>query len=353
MMRLLSLDIPWGSNDGHVGAAFAEVNDLELLQGPLVDSVDLEAPPAGLPIDDLEIAGFIANGAGPNRARPQDEHGEFFDYYPSTPAGRTRYLQRLWNAFVTIRNRLQLEQEPVDLVVVDVPLVPAALSQQPIPVERRSQRRPVERAFEKKVWVPGSNPRRGDGRINLAVLQSGNINRYRPGYATCRLAQLCFQAQTVVESFPQLTVGALAELADDVGGVVLAVRAAEHKRNLGGQAVLDAQIELVFPNGLTWVDPNLPRVVKADGYDAVLGLLPALLYAGYVVPVGLGVCQNAVLLRNQAQNQAPLPRRITGEPGAQGTAAWKAGVTANDANLTLLPGIDDRGILAVDLSLWQ
>ena len=354
-MITLSLDIPWSSSRGNVGAAFADVDAQALQHGPVVDSLGImDAPVAlGFPEGDAEIAGFIADGAGLGRARPQDADGVAFDYLPGNPAAREGYLRRLWNSFVALRHRLQLEEVATDLVTIDVPLVPAALAVQAISPNRRSRRRPMERAFEKKVWVPGQNPRRPDGRINLVVIQSGNINRYRPGYAICRLAELCFEARTVVESFPQLSVAALAERASQDEGVALAASAAEHKRNADGQAVLDAQLSLVLSEELSWVDPHLAVGPKADGYDAVLGLLPALLYAGYVAPGAENVFEQAVLLRNLIHNPPPLPRRVVGQWGAQGTEPWKQAVAAQGDAVNLEPGIDDRGILALDLSLWQ
>lgn len=353
-MRLLSLDIPWSSASGNVGAAFAENDAEQIGQGAVVDSVSMNAPvAAAFPVAEPEIVGFINDGVGPGRARAQDLNGITFDYFPGNAADRAAYLQRLWNSFILLRQRLELEHIPIDLVTVDVPLVTGTLALEPIPANRRSRRRPVERAFEKKVWIPGNNPNRGDRRINLAVCQSGNINRYRPGYAVCRLAELCFKAATVVESFPQLTIGALAERASQNPGADLVTSVSEHKRNVVGQALLSEQLALVLPNPLAWVNPDLPVDVKADGYDAVLGLLPGLVYAGFDAPNADNVFQDAVLLRNLSHTLPPLPNRAAGHWGAEGTEPWKQVVAAHDDAQHLMPGIDDRGILAIDLNLWQ
>jgi hypothetical protein len=159
-------------------------------------------------------------------------------------------------------------------------------------------------AFGSKVMIPGASTARADGRIQFARFQPGIINGCRPAHAVFELARQAFGGAAVVESFPQLTLGPLAEFAAAYGLPMIA-RLAGHKTGsahsmLTGQQRLNSQV-VAFLDGLVprWLPAGLTTRARADGYDAVLGLLPGIVWAGYVPPAKTpSRWQTAVMLRN-------------------------------------------------------
>ena len=135
--------------------------------------------------------------------------------------------------------------------------------------------RPLERTFECKVRVPVANapPNQTNARdvFKLAIMRG-----YRPGYALAHLAMHVFSSETVLESFPQLVVGALAEMA-------LALKLppplglTHHKRHpFIGQDPLMYLITTYAGVKPHWASYVLAKSAMADGFDALLGLLPVL-----------------------------------------------------------------------------
>jgi hypothetical protein len=191
MKRVLSIDIPWGGRH-FVGAALAELDGCDLVSAPRVVVIDSAAHDqvAGIPefpVADPEVAGFIGNGCGADRTIPVDLIGPFRAGFPVTPAGRTGYLEDIWRAFHSARQLLACDA--VDLVLVDVPLVSPALAQLVLNEGWNSPYRPVERAFGNKVFIPGANPERADGRVHFPRFQPGILAGCRPGYALCALGR--------------------------------------------------------------------------------------------------------------------------------------------------------------------
>jgi hypothetical protein len=353
-MRILSLDIPWGGGT-YVGAAAADVRDGQLAGPPTVTSVHSSKAPAiplpPLPVIHPEIAGFIADGAGPGRARATDMVGPF-NAFPHTPVARQAYLSRLWAAFHSITLALKDFQDAVDLLLVDMPPVPAALALAYQAVAIAAQFRPVELAFHNCVLVPGASAGRPDGRIQFAKFQAGIINGCRPAYAVFEMARQVFGGTVVVESFPQLVLGAVTEFAS-AQGLALIHRLAGHKSGNAAamnvsQHLLGAQIA-TFLGGIIpqWVPDSLTPRERADGYDALLGLLPGLAHAGFVPPANApSPWQRAVLLRNLSPPLPPWPVATGAGLPATGCRQWIQTAPAFGA------GVDDSGILCLDLALW-
>jgi hypothetical protein len=376
-VRLLSLDIPWGG-ESYVGAAYVELQDGELNgfhvpftdgllastdgqrgefqnSGPIVTSVSsanidgTEHPP--FPQAASEVIGFIADGAGPSRGRAQDHVGPF-NSFPHDNDSREAYLKRLWAAFHWVRTRLHISAEGVDLLLVDMPTVPGDLASTCNVTGGSACFRPLETAFGNKALMPGASTGRRDGRIQFPRFQAGNINGCRPAYAVFELARQAFNGKAIVESFPQLALGPLAEFARAYG-LPLITRLAAHKSGsaasmLKGQLPLQTQIN-AFLGGRTpqWIPEVLPVRARADGYDALLGLLPGLVWAGYTPPATApSGWQNVVILRNLTSQLFPWPTsKGAGEP-VSGTRNW---IITSPA---IPEGINDAGILCLDFSLW-
>lgn len=353
-MRIVSLDIPWGG-ETYVGAAAADVRNGQLERTVMVTSVHSGRLPASplrpVPVAHPEIAGFIADGAGPGRSRAADTTGPF-NAFPHTPAMRQAYLSRLWAAFHAIRQTLSQGQGTVDLLLVDMPPVPATLALAYPAVDATAQFRPVERAFQNRVFVPGASAGRPDGRIHFAKFQAGIINGCRPAYAVFEMARQVFCGAVVVESFPQLVLGALAEFAS-ARGLPLIRRLAGHKNGnaaatIAAQQLLAALI-VAFLRGETpqWSCGTLTPHARADGYDALLGLLPGLVHAGFVPPSdAASPWQRAVLLRNLSTPLPPFPLATGVGLPATGCRAWI------EASPGFCGGVDGSGILTLDLGLW-
>ena len=362
-MRVLSIDIPWGipGNRKFVGAAMAEVDNGQLVDlwgdgdVAIVDSVPF-APAVELAIPDaqVEVDGLIQNGVGAGRDRQADVDGPF--KYPQFqhPVARMAYTRSLREAFHQLAGAIGIGTAAVDIVTVDIPLVTAETVAQLVPPEpdRTAQFRPVERAFTGRAFIPGQ-----DGWIQFARFQAGVMNCWRPGYAVCETARLVFNAGVAVESFPQLVLGSLAEFSA-AHDVQLIHRLSAHKgpnnvQREVGQGVLLGQITAFLGGSpIRWVNENLPFTAKADAYDALLGLLPGLVLAGYNPPGDATASwQNAIVLRNFASNDCPdMPMRQPGqgrEAPLHGSRPW-----INEFP-QFVDGIDDSGVLTLDLGMWQ
>jgi hypothetical protein len=129
----------------------------------------------------------------------------------------------------------------------------------------------------------------------------------------------------------------------------LAAHKKGNARNLGAaQQVIDAHI-VAFLNGTVpqWVPSTLTPRARADGYDALLGLLPGIVTSGYCAcPEHPGQWQSAVVLRNLATPLPPWPISQGAGLPMSGSRVWIRPATS------FPPGIDDSGILCLDLSLW-
>jgi hypothetical protein len=354
-MRIISLDIPWGS-EKYVGASTAEVRRGYLVAPPTVTSVDSGKVPLNpvlpLLVTHPEIAGFICDGVGPGRSRATDTVGPFKAWLPLSPATRQAFLARLWAAFHVIRQTLGYPQGTADLLLVDMPPVPAPLALAYPSVNITAQFRPVELAFHNRVLVPGASGGRPDGRIQFAKFQAGIINGCRPAYAVFEIAHQVFGGAVVVESFPQLVLGALAEFASALG-LPLIRRLAGHKggsaaAKSAAQQLLDAQIVRFLRGAIPqWAPGPLTPHACADAYDALLGLLPGLVHAGFVPPADVPrPWQRAVLLRNLSPPLPPFPMATGAGLPATNCRVWIQN------SPTFGGGLDDSGILTLDLALW-
>ena len=106
------------------------------------------APNVGLPAGLREAHEFIANGAGPGRARQADSGYD--------PSARCAAIRSMYHAFQQLHTAFGMNDTQVDIVLVDVPLVPAAVVKG-IPSPFRPVRSEAGRssAFGNKVYVPG------------------------------------------------------------------------------------------------------------------------------------------------------------------------------------------------------
>ncbi len=354
MPTILSLDIPWGGGN-YLGAAIGTVtgNTIEALNIAYCN-VHHAAPASDpLPEGDAEIDGFIANGAGPGRVRWADANGPF-NNMPHNPQSRQDYMNRLWAAFHDVRMTFGTDDSDIDLILVDVPPVPAAISTHCDGPLSSATFRPVEYVFHNKVWIPGANPNRDDGYIQFAKFQAGNINGCRPGYAVFQMASIVFNGVTVVESFPQLILGPLQEMAAELD-LAFIHRLNAHKG--GNAAQRQAAQDILWPQILSFVGPaangladqlqQAPVPARPDVFDALIGLLPGIVYAGFVPPaVPDGPWANAVLLQNHA---FPYPAWTEAQDPGQPMLGGHIWI---DHAPNFQRGCDDSGILALNLGLW-
>jgi hypothetical protein len=240
-----------------------------------------------------------------------------------------------------------------DVLLIDVPLVPASVAQaNPPQPQMQATMRPLERAFQCKVQVPLANAH--PNQTNLARFQAGVMRGYRPGYALAHLAMHVFSSETVLESFPQLVLGALAEMA-------LALKLpppcglTHHKRPpFDGQDSLMHLITTYVGRMPRWASDDLAQSAMADGFDALLGLLPVLPLYG-IRPPGESEARYAmpIKLLNLAQNPVRgiprRPERLAGTIPAHAFNCrhWIA------INPQITSGIDDSGIWTLDFDVWQ
>lgn len=356
-MRILSLDVPWAAAN-YVGAAYAEICGGQLVAAPLVTSVRSAFPngAAGIsialsfPKNHPEVAGFINDGAGPSRARPED-FTQPAPNFPTTPLERETYLEYLWRAFEAVRQNLSLTPQSVDFVLVDMPTVPALIAATAPNLGKFARYRPLEIAFGQKVMIPGAAAARTDGRIQFSRFQAASINGCRPAYAVFQLALEMFGTggAAVAESFPQLVLGPLAEYAQS-HALPLLRNLASHKSGRvsaipAGQQRLADQVDCFVGVKPSWIPNTLTAKARGDGWDALLGLLPGLVHHGWT-PAGSnsGHWQKAILIKNLPAG--PVTTSNGAGTPATGCRAWI------DATPTYFPGINDAGILTLGLSLW-
>jgi hypothetical protein len=100
-----------------------------------------------------------------------------------------------------------------------------------------------------------------------------------------------------------------------------------------------------------WV-PGAPlsERVRADGYDAMLGLLPGLAWAGFVPPTAVGAAAappwaGAVRLVN-APAGTPIPTRDAPDGVVQGCAPWRIPIPVH------APLHVEHGIVALNSAFW-
>jgi hypothetical protein len=128
-----------------------------------------------------------------------------------------------------------------------------------------------------------------------------------------------------------------------------------HKRRpFVGQAPLMHLITTYLGGKPRWASAGLTQSMMADGFDALLGLLPVLPLYGIRPPGGRNArYATPIKLLNLAQNPvqgAPQrPRRGAGPLPAHALNCrhWIA------ANPQIKSGIDDSGLFALDLDVWQ
>lgn len=343
-MRALSIDLPWAANR-NLGAAVAEVAACgTLTSAPLVTSIDLTStsvvPPPPLPTS-AEIEGFIDHGAGLECLRPEDAHASV------TSATRRRaYLEAVWGGLHRVAAELELGGSSIDILLLDVPFVPGALARSASGCGRTARYRPVELAFQSKTSLTGSPA------IQFPKFQPGVRFGWRPGYALADLARTVFPATCVVESFPQLSLAALADFARSTTLTTIARLTAHKKGNQGairaGQATLEQLFEAYLGVAPAWTNRTCPPRARADGYDALLGILPGLVLSGYAAPGPVdSPWRRAVRLRNFAYDAPPVPTSAGAGKPARGCRPWLEPMSAPR------PGIDDGGIASLDTTVWQ
>jgi len=348
MTSILSLDFPWGAQNV-VGAALARIQSsgVHIIAHALPMPTD---PPRGP--RDAEIDAFIRTGAALGTALPGDSTGPFLPGMPSTPQSRELYVDRLAASLVAIAAAMPATMG-ADVLLIDVPLVPASVAQaNPPQPQKQASMRPLDRAFQSKVRVPVANAT--PNQTNLARFQAGVMRGYRPGYALAHVARHVFGSETVLESFPQLVVGALAEMAVALN-LPPPLGLTHHKRRpFAGQAPLMHLITTYLGGKPRWASAGLTQSMMADGFDALLGLLPVLPLYGIRPPGGRNArYATPIKLLNLAQNPvqgAPQrPQRGAGPLPAHALNCrhWIA------ANPQIKSGIDDSGLFALDLDVWQ
>jgi hypothetical protein len=335
---VVSVDLPWSAS-GFVGAASAERDGNKT-------SVYVATAPCreeSLPNDVPECDDFIQHGAARATLIAADASA------PSllTPAARLTYLRALYGGLIDALAQVGVPANGATrLGAIDIPLVPQHVAASVSPRHgTKSTRRPVERAFEKKVRFKPA----GFAAFDFCVPQSGVVLGWRPGYAVAELVERLTGCETVFECFPQLSIGALAELtwpnASAVGSL------AGHKGSLKSTAAITARDVLLarICNWLgvtpSWTLGSVHGAGGADGLDALLGLLPLAAERGVVS--GTGRQWSAVMLKNASHGLLPLPEKA-GPAGAKvlrGARPWIESPMQKR-------GIVDEGILALDLDAW-
>lgn len=337
---LLSVDLPW-SSDGWVGVAVASLDDRGTRVSVGVVPSRREPLPGGL----VESGDFIDFGARADArltidASPPD---------PKLTAGARRaYLESLHGALCDLA-RLP-GWSPVDAAAIDVPLVPPCLTRGLV-IEHGvlSKRRPVERAFEKKVRFAGPG-----WAFDFANPQSGICVGWRPGYAAAELVEHVWGARAIAESFPQLSIGALQEMPDAAGPRMesLAGHKGAPNRSRAGREAVYARLRAWLGAEPEWMSGGLHLPGAADALDALLGLLPLIaLHTAWEPSEAFDVRpahRRAVLLRNLPEGKIALPIKQgpKGNKLVTGCRAWI------DVAPVMAPGVNDDGILALDLAGW-
>lgn len=348
MISLLSIDLPWGAQNV-VGGAFALVDSAGI--EVIAHSVSMpKDPPTGPRVP--EIDEFIRYGAALGTALNEDASGPFCPGMPVDASSRALYVDRVVASLRTLAAALPGALECA-AVLIDVPFVPANLARANAPrVGRRANMRPVERAFQCKVRVPVGSARAV--ATNFARFQAGVIRGYRPGYALASAVQQVLGAQAVLESFPQLAVGALAEMAENLHAQPQLSLAAHKTRPFAGQTPLLDLISIFLGKAPRWATTGLPEKSKADGIDAILGLLTLLPLHGHVPPGDPNAAHKRTVKLLNLAGTPPLgmpqrPPRGTGPLPAyvQNSRHWI------DSNPRIQGPIDDSGIFALDLGVWQ
>jgi hypothetical protein len=353
MPRVVSLDLPW-SADGYVGIAVATVEGSALVGVPRVAVVGT-GNPAAAPAHP-EIDGFVADGAGPGRAAPFDVVAPWAGGAAPTPDARAAHVARVFgalNAATEDRVGEMPELEAPDLVLLDVPFVPIPLLQPGIAPGRRGTFRPVERAFTCRTPIPAGAAEPPTWLYGPSF-QGGIAKGWRPGYAMEAIATLALGAQACAESFPAWVVGPLCEFGR-AQGLPRVLSLAGHKPGRGDVALGQASLQTLLIGWVgqpfTWV-PGVPALerVRADGYDAMLGLLPGLAWAGFVPPAAVGAAAppawaGAVRLVN-APAGTPMPTREAPDGVVNGCAPWRIPLPVQ------APLDVEQGIVTLNSAFW-
>ena len=167
------------------------------------------------------------------------------------------------------------------------------------------------------------------------------------------MAQRVFSSVTVCGSFPQLTLGPLSEFAHHEGRPLIQRLAGHKKGNLAnraaGQAIVDAQIAAFLNDAaINWHPPDLTVTARSDGYDALLGLLPGLVWAHYLPPGPTTArWKRVIALRNEG---APYPQPPVSQGAGNPCTNSRQWIQNNPV---LDRGINDNRLLCLDLDLWQ
>lgn len=333
---LLSIDLPW-SSDGWVGAAVArEEQGVHRVSVAVVPSRGMPLPKNLPDCDDFVRHGARGDARLAADATPPD---------PEINEGARRlYLESLYGAFHDLSRILGLES--LQVAAIDMPLVPASLvAGLSLPSGKLSTRRPVEKAFEKKVRFAGD-----DWHFDFSNPQSGIYVGWRPGYAAAELVAALWKPVSIAESFPQLSIGALQEMPDATAAPITSLAA--HKgalaKSRSGREVVYQRICAWLGHEPRWLCGGLHERGAADALDAMLGLLP-LIALDAETDDDSARHRRPVLLRNLRYGEADLPSK-SGPRGMKVVSGCRAWI---DAAPALAPGVNDSGILALDLVGWR
>lgn len=354
-MRILSIDIPWGAAN-LVGIALAEI------QG---DKIILNAHCINMQINHIQnnrdfinnnnlIQNFIQSGDGLGTILPSDIIGPFKRGLPNIPETRRLYIHQLSDTLQTITQTIP-KTKNIDILIIDVPLIPANVAtNNQVHAGKTSTFRPLERAFQSKVRIPLERATQNNS-TNFAKFQGGIINGCRPGHAISNLCNHLFAPKSILESFPQLVVGSLAEMASELNLELLS-GLTSHKRGNQNQLIIGQNrlINLIIQftgTPINWIE-NLSPKMRADAIDAILGLLPIISLFGIRPELNLQ-CTMPIKIINFAN--PPLTGNLIRPPSisnaippyALNSRPWI------QENPIIPNGIDDSGIFALDLSLWQ
>lgn len=348
MTTIVSLDFPWGAQN-IVGAAVAAVDGGEV--NVVAHAVVMEhAPPAGP--RDAAINAFIDTGDALGLVLLGESFGPFPPGMPTMPELRRLYVDRVASALAALTEALPAARG-ADVVLIDVPLVPVAVSRaNPPQPQKQANMRPVERAFQCKVRVPFLNS--PAAQTNFARFQPGVMRGYRPGFALAQIVTHMLGPAAILESFPQLVIGALAEMANAID-MPPPQGLTHHKRPpYAGQGALLDLIAAYLGVAPIWAVDDLPHAMLVDGIDALLGLLPVLPLYGIQPPGVVGApYATTIKLRNLAHlPEQGLPTRPPRQRGPLPAHALNCRHWI-EVNPAVGAGIDDSGIFTLDLGLWQ
>jgi hypothetical protein len=231
------------------------------------------------------------------------------------------------------------EQGRFDLILLDHPIGEAA--------GRTKGYRPVERAVSNSAFA-------GRRRIQCPRFQPG-AEHMAAGLTMARAAQaiLGTPRAVVVESFPQLSVPALLQFAEQKGLPSNGIYRLNAHKTGAADARSRAQREMLgaFERWTGWVVEGLPPSSRGgDGLDAVIGLLPALQLLNVAKgPVSSSAWTEVVWLHDWPLGTHPLPGEAGRVLKAEARSRWMSPLAKGVVGQT---GVRVDGLISMRLPGW-